>query len=50
MEMHESKGKSYSLSDDGFVFSQAQITDSIRTRNREHLIDETRNLSDTTAA
>ena len=40
MEMYESKGETYlSFEDDGFVFSQSQINQAIRTRNRERLID-----------
>jgi hypothetical protein len=40
MEMYESKGETYRPSNDGFVFSQTQISESIRTRNRERLIEE----------
>jgi hypothetical protein len=40
MEMHESKGETYDPSADGFVFSEQQIEESIRTRNRERLAEE----------
>jgi hypothetical protein len=40
MEMYESKGETYRPSEDGFVFSQTEINESIRTRNRERLIDQ----------
>jgi hypothetical protein len=40
VEMYESKGETYRPSNDGFVFSQTQINESMRTRNRERLIDE----------
>jgi hypothetical protein len=40
IEMHESKGKPYDPSADGFVFSQTQINEAIRNRNRERLIFE----------
>jgi len=40
MEMYESKGETYRPSEDGFVFSQTQINQSILRRNRERLIDE----------
>jgi hypothetical protein len=35
MEMSESEGETYDPSADGFVFSEPQITERIRTRNRE---------------
>jgi hypothetical protein len=35
IEMHESTGKAYNPSADGFVFSEAQIKEHRRTRNRE---------------
>jgi hypothetical protein len=35
IEMHESTGKTYNPSVDGFVFSEAQIKEHRRTRNRE---------------
>jgi hypothetical protein len=38
MEMYESKGETYRPSDGGFVFSQTQITQAIRTRNRQLLV------------
>jgi hypothetical protein len=37
MKMYESKGETYRPSDDGFVFSQTQISLGILTRNRERL-------------
>jgi hypothetical protein len=37
IEMHESTGKTYDPSVDGFVFSDAQITAAIRARNRQRL-------------
>ena len=40
IEMHESTGKTYDPSSDGFAFSQTQINEAIRTRNRESLIFE----------
>jgi hypothetical protein len=40
MEIYESKGETYSPSDDGFVFSQAQINARIRARNRHRLVLE----------
>jgi hypothetical protein len=40
MEMYDSRGETYLPSADGFVFSQTQINESIRTRNRERLISE----------
>ena len=40
LEMHEAKGEPYNPSEDGFVFSEQQITESIRTRNRERAIDQ----------
>jgi hypothetical protein len=40
IEMHESRGKPYDPSADGFVFSKTQINEAIRTRNRESLIFE----------
>jgi len=50
MEMYESKGEIYRPSEDGFVFSQTQINESIRTRNRERLIDEAWDYHNDTAA
>jgi hypothetical protein len=38
--MYEDKGEIYRPADDGFVFSQTQINQSIRRRNRERLTDE----------
>jgi len=35
IEIHESKGETYNPSDDGFVFSPAEITRAIRLRNRQ---------------
>jgi hypothetical protein len=40
IEMHESTGKPYDPAADGFVFSQTQINEAIRTVNRERLITE----------
>ena len=40
MEIYESKGETYSPSDDGFVFSQAQINARIRARNHYRLVLE----------
>jgi hypothetical protein len=40
VEMFESRGETYNPSDDGFVFSQAQINQAIYARNRERLIEE----------
>jgi hypothetical protein len=40
IEMVESTGVTYDPSADGFVFSEAQITESIRARNRERLVKE----------
>jgi hypothetical protein len=39
-EMYESKGETYSPSEDGFVFSESQINESIHRRNRERLADQ----------
>jgi hypothetical protein len=39
-EMFENRGEVYNPSDDGFVFSQAQINQAIYARNRERLIEE----------
>jgi hypothetical protein len=41
MELHEEKGQSYNPSEDGFVFTEAQITRVIRARRRDRLLDET---------
>jgi hypothetical protein len=38
IEMQEAKGKPYDPSADGFLFSQIQINEAKRARNREHLI------------
>jgi hypothetical protein len=38
-EMYESKGEPYDPSSDGFVFSEDQIDNAIRRRNREREID-----------
>src|SRR5580658_5691884 len=40
-EMYEEKGETYNGSEDGFVFSEQQIDDAIRRRNRERLLEET---------
>jgi len=37
METCQSKGETYNPSEDGFVFSPAQITRAIRLRTRERL-------------
>jgi hypothetical protein len=50
MEMYESKGETYNPSEDGFVFSESQINDSIRARNRERLIEEAYEHSESAAA
>src|SRR5580700_3614880 len=39
-EMYEEKGETYDGSEDGFVFSEDQINEAIRRRNRERLLDE----------
>jgi hypothetical protein len=40
IKMYKSKGKTYDPSADGFVFSDQQIKESIRARNREFLASE----------
>jgi hypothetical protein len=40
IQMHESEGKTYDHSADGFVFSTTQIEAARRTRNRERLASE----------
>jgi hypothetical protein len=40
IEMVESKGDMYDPSADGFVFSDTQILDSLRTRNRDRKAEE----------
>jgi hypothetical protein len=40
MEMCESEGETYDPSADGFVFSELQIKERIRTRNRERRAEE----------
>jgi hypothetical protein len=40
IQMAESRGETYDPSADGFVFSESQITESKRTRNRERLAAE----------
>jgi hypothetical protein len=40
IEMVESTGETYNPSADGFVFSESQISESIRTRSRERLAAE----------
>ena len=37
MEMYKRKGQTYNPSPDGFVFSQAQINEEIRSRRRQNL-------------
>ena len=39
-DMYEAKGETYDHSADGFVFSQHQINDAIRARNREIRTDK----------
>jgi hypothetical protein len=39
-EMYEDKGETYDPSEDGFVFSEDQINDRIRARNREREMEE----------
>ncbi len=39
-EMYEQRGETYDPSENGFVFSQAQINRAIQARNRERLYDE----------
>ena len=39
-EMYEEKGETYDPSEDGFVFSEAQINATILRRNRERLLEE----------
>jgi hypothetical protein len=41
MELHEEKGQTYNPSEDGFVFTEAQIRHAIRARRRDRLLDET---------
>jgi len=41
IEMYESKGDTYDPSDDGFVFSEDQINQTILRRNRQRLWEET---------
>jgi hypothetical protein len=38
MEMHKSKGETYRPSEDGFVFSELQINEAVRTRTRHRQI------------
>jgi len=40
VEMYEAKGETYEPSEDGFVFSEDQIDDAIRRRNRERLTEQ----------
>ena len=40
LEMHKSKGETYDPSEDGFVFSEDELDDAIRARNRETLAEE----------
>jgi hypothetical protein len=40
IEMYKAKGETYDLFEDGFVFSETQINQSIYRRNRERLIEE----------
>jgi hypothetical protein len=45
-EMFEEKGEAYDPSEDGFVFSEDQIHDAIRRRNRENLLVEAHNYDE----
>ena len=38
--MYQAKGETYDPSEDGFVFSDDEIDDAIRARNRERLTEE----------
>jgi hypothetical protein len=40
LEMYESKGETYDPSEDGFVFSEDELDDAVRARNRERLTDQ----------
>jgi hypothetical protein len=40
MEMCESQGETYNPSEDGFVFSPAQIACALRLRNRKRVVDK----------
>jgi hypothetical protein len=40
LEMYESKGETYDASEDGFVFSEDELDDAVRARNRERLSEE----------
>jgi hypothetical protein len=40
IEIHESKGETYNPSDDGFVFSAAEITQAIRFRKHQRRLEE----------
>ena len=46
-EMFENKGETYNPSEDGFVFSEAQIDDAILARNRDRLLEEAYEASET---
>jgi hypothetical protein len=46
-EMYESRGETYDPSEDGFVFSEAQIDDAILARNRDRLLEEAYEASET---
>jgi cysteinyl-tRNA synthetase len=50
IEMYESKGETYYPSDNGFVFSASQISQHTRARNRERLIEEAADYSDSAAS
>jgi hypothetical protein len=45
-EMFEEKGEAYDPTEDGFVFSEPQIHDAIRRRNRENLLVEAHNYDE----
>jgi hypothetical protein len=40
--MHQEKGETYRPSEDGFVFTEAQINHAIEARRRDRLLDQTR--------
>jgi hypothetical protein len=40
MEMYESRGETYNPSNDGFVFTKEEITQTIQARNRRHLAQD----------
>lgn len=50
MEMCESEGETYDPSADGFAFSEQQIKQGIRVRNRKHRAEEAYDLCSESAA